>query len=201
MSPGACRTGNQSGKSGTGHGDAEFHRTCCGSDGRRARTVAQGYGRIVMTTSTGVFGLSRGLSYSAAKAGVIGLGRCAAVAGEPHGIKVNMIAPVAVTRLAGDEKPDSGGEHVEAFMTTDAAAPMVGYLAHEQCPVSGEIFTAGAGRFDRIFIASTPGWVKQGGIATIEDIAANWDAITGESGYHVSRSLDDWMAAFMSHAA
>ena len=34
--------------------------------------VAQGYGRIVMTTSTGVFGLPANLAYATAKGGVIG---------------------------------------------------------------------------------------------------------------------------------
>ena len=37
--------------------------------------VQQGYGRIVMTTSVGVFGLLENLSYATAKAGVIGLTR------------------------------------------------------------------------------------------------------------------------------
>ena len=47
-------------------------------------------------------------------------------------------------------------------MAPDLVAPMVAFLAHEDCPVSGEIYTAGAGRFARIFIASTPGYVHSG---------------------------------------
>jgi len=69
--------------------------------------VEQGYGRVVLTTSSGLFGFDNNLSYAAAKAGVVGLARSAKLAGEPHGIKVNLIAPAAQTRMAGgDPLPD-----------------------------------------------------------------------------------------------
>ena len=51
--------------------------------------VDQGYGRIVMTTSTGMFGLPTNTSYATAKGGVVGLSRSLATAGAAHGIKVN----------------------------------------------------------------------------------------------------------------
>ena len=44
--------------------------------------VAQQYGRVVMTISTGVFGEAQTVHYSTAKAGVIGLTRSLAVAGK-----------------------------------------------------------------------------------------------------------------------
>ena len=68
-------------------------------------------------------------------------------------------------------------------MAPELVAPMVAYLAHEDCPVSGEIYAAGAGRFARIFIASTPGYVHGGPAPTIEDVAAHWAAINDETGY------------------
>ena len=46
-------------------------------------------------------------------------------------------------------------------MSPDLVAPMAAFLAHEDCPVSGEIYAAGAGRFARIFIASTEGYVQR----------------------------------------
>ncbi len=58
--------------------------------------VEQGYGRIVMTTSSGIFGLPKNLSYATAKGGVIGLTRSIATMSEAHGIKVNLIAPAAL---------------------------------------------------------------------------------------------------------
>lgn len=162
----------------------------------------QGYGRIVMTTSSGIFGLPNNTSYATAKAGVIGLTRSLALAGARHGIKVNLIAPAAFTRMAGPAGDE--GEPVEpgsgfAAMSPDLVAPMAAFLAHETCPVSGEIYAAGAGRFARIFLASTPGYVHAGPEPTIEDVVANWATINDESGYYVPTDLMSWSEAFMAH--
>ncbi len=164
--------------------------------------VEQGYGRIVMTTSTGIFGLPENVSYATAKAAVIGLTRSLTLAGADHGIKVNLIAPAALTRMAGQpaEEADSpGGRGGPVPMSPDLVAPMVAYLAHEACPVSGEIYAAGAGRFARIFIASTPGYVHPTPTPSIEDVAENWAAINDEVGYSIPADLMAWSAAFTAH--
>ena len=155
--------------------------------------VEQGYGRIVMTTSAGFFGLPKNLGYATAKGGVIGMTRSLSVAGARHDIKVNLIAPAATTRMAGgpsDAVPDMPPEQV---------APMVAFLAHEDCPVTGEIYAAGAGRFARIFVASTEGWVHTDGEPTIEDVADHWAAINDESGYYIPTGLIDWSTHFTGH--
>jgi NAD(P)-dependent dehydrogenase (short-subunit alcohol dehydrogenase family) len=154
--------------------------------------VDQGYGRIVMTTSTGMFGLPDNLSYATAKAAVIGLTRSLTTAGAAHGIKVNLIAPAAFTRMAG-------GGPGDPQMAPELVAPMVALLAHEACPVSGEIYAAGAGRFARIFIASTEGYVQAGSEPTIEDVAEHWATINDETGYYVPADLTAWSATFMAH--
>ena len=82
-------------------------------------------------------------------------------------------------------------------MSPDLVAPMAAFLAHEACPVNGELYEAGAGRFSRIFIASTPGYVSAD--ATIEDVAAHWGAINDEQGYTVPSDLPDWSTAFLAH--
>jgi NAD(P)-dependent dehydrogenase (short-subunit alcohol dehydrogenase family) len=150
-----------------------------------------GYGRIVMTTSSGIFGLPNNTSYATAKAAVIGLTRSLVAAGAQHGIKVNLIAPAAMTRMAGRGGP--------ADMTPELVAPMAAYLAHEACPVTGEIYSAGAGRFARLFIAETQGYVHPAPDATIEDVARHWRAINDETGYSVPADLMSWSAAFLSH--
>jgi NAD(P)-dependent dehydrogenase (short-subunit alcohol dehydrogenase family) len=188
--------------------------------------VEQSYGRIVMTTSTGVFGLPQNLSYAAAKGGVIGLTRSLATAGAKRGIKVNAIAPAAFTRMAGpapesaatDDMASSGSaalrsvrtdnmapsgsaalRSVRTDMRADLVAPMVAYLAHEDCPVNGEIYAAGAGRFARIFIASTQGYVHAGSPPTVEDVAEHWAAINDETDYFVPADLMTWSTAFTAH--
>jgi NAD(P)-dependent dehydrogenase (short-subunit alcohol dehydrogenase family) len=156
-----------------------------------AHLAEQGYGRIVMTTSSGIFGLKNNTSYAAAKAGVIGLTRSLALAGAPKGILANLIAPAAMTRMAGGV--DSPG------MAPELVAPMAAYLAHESCPVNGEMYAAGAGRFARIFLATTEGYVHPGDIVTIEDVAAHWAEINDEAGYSVPSDLREWSARFLAH--
>ncbi len=153
------------------------------------RMVEQGYGRIVMTTSSGIFGLRNNAAYAAAKAGIIGLTRSLADAGLRLGIKVNAVAPAAATRMAGNFDASA--------MAADFVAPMVAFLAHEDCPVTGSVYAAGAGRFTKLFIASTEGWV--GKEPSVEDVADNWAAINDEAGYYVPASLREWSAAFMDH--
>jgi NAD(P)-dependent dehydrogenase (short-subunit alcohol dehydrogenase family) len=156
--------------------------------------VERGYGRIVMTTSSGIFGLPKNLSYAAAKGGIIGLTRSIATMSEAHGIKVNLIAPAAMTRMAG---PAADADDATSPMAPGQVAPLVAFLAHEACPVNGEMYAAGAGRFARIFIASTPGYIAAE--PTIEDVAEHWDEINDEEGYVVPLDLPDWSTSFLAH--
>jgi NAD(P)-dependent dehydrogenase (short-subunit alcohol dehydrogenase family) len=155
--------------------------------------VKQDYGRVVMTTSSGIFGLPNNTSYAAAKGGIIGLTRSLATAGTPHGIRVNAIAPAAGTRMAGNAAGAPGP------MAAELVAPMAAYLAHESCPVTGEIYAAGAGRFARLLIAQTPGYVHPGEAPTIEDVALQWDAINDERGFVVPNGLMAWSKMFLAH--
>jgi NAD(P)-dependent dehydrogenase (short-subunit alcohol dehydrogenase family) len=152
----------------------------------------QGYGRIVNTTSSGMFGLPNNTSYATAKAAVIGLTRSLAVAGAKRGIKVNLIAPAAITRMAG-------GAGDAPAMAPELVAPMTAFLAHEDCPVTGEIYAAGAGRFARIFIATTPGYLHEGSSVTVEHVAEHWAEINDERGYTIPANLMKWSATFLDH--
>lgn len=112
-----------------------------------------GYGRIVLTSSIGaLYGNHAVANYAAAKAGVLGLSNVAAVEGAAHGVLSNVIVPAAVTRMAD-------GLDISAYppMGPDLVAPVVGWLAHESCSISGEILTAIAGRVARVLIAETAG--------------------------------------------
>ena len=100
------------------------------------------------------------------------------------------------TNLSPDEIPRAS---MATTMAPELVAPMVAFLAHEDCPVTGEIYTAGFRRFARLFLASTPGYVHPDAAPTIEDVAAQWATINDEAGYAVPADLMSWSAAFMAH--
>ncbi len=132
---------------------------------------AAGYGRIVLTSSIGgLYGNHNVANYAAAKAGVIGLSNVAALEGAADGVTCNVIVPAAVTRMAE-------GIDTSAYppMGPDLVAPVVGWLAHESCAVSGELFIALAGRVARAVIAESPGVCRPSW--TIEDVGEYSDAI------------------------
>lgn len=132
---------------------------------------AAGYGRIVLTSSIGgLYGNHNVANYAAAKAGVIGLSNVAALEGAAEGVRCNVIVPAAVTRMAE-------GIDTSAYppMGADLVAPVVGWLAHESCSVTGELFIALAGRVARAVIAESPGVSRPSW--TIEEVGSHLDAI------------------------
>jgi NAD(P)-dependent dehydrogenase (short-subunit alcohol dehydrogenase family) len=130
-----------------------------------------GYGRIVLTSSIGgLYGNHGVANYAAAKAGVIGLSNVAALEGAAYGVTCNVIVPAAVTRMAA-------GIDTSAYppMGPELVAPVVGWLAHETCSVTGEVFIALAGRVARAVIAESPGVHRPAW--TVEDVGEHLDAI------------------------
>jgi NAD(P)-dependent dehydrogenase (short-subunit alcohol dehydrogenase family) len=130
-----------------------------------------GYGRIVLTSSIGgLYGNHNVANYAAAKAGVIGLSNVAALEGAAAGVRCNVIVPAAVTRMAD-------GIDTSAYppMGSELVAPVVGWLAHESCSVTGELFIALAGRVARAVIAESPGVCRPSW--TVEDVGSHLDAI------------------------
>ncbi len=130
-----------------------------------------GYGRIVLTSSIGgLYGNHGVANYAAAKAGVIGLSNVAALEGAADGVTCNVIVPAAVTRMAA-------GIDTSAYppMNPELVAPVVGWLAHESCSVTGEMFIALAGRVARAVIAESPGVQRPSW--TVEDVGEYLAAI------------------------
>ena len=167
--------------------------------------VRQGYGRVVTTTSTGMFGLADNLAYATAKGALIGFTRSLAVEAASHGILVNCIAPNAVTRPSTSAaKPNittapQDPARAQA-MQAGLVSPMVAYLAHEDCPVNGEILVAGGHRFARWFLGVTPGYQSASeGAPTVEEIAGHWAEINDQDGYYVPENLHGWASRFLGH--
>ncbi|OBI40030.1 SDR family NAD(P)-dependent oxidoreductase [Mycobacterium colombiense] len=130
-----------------------------------------GYGRIVLTSSIGgLYGNHNVANYAAAKAGVIGLSNVVALEGAAEGVRCNAIVPAAVTRMAE-------GIDTSAYppMGAELVAPVVGWLAHETCSVTGELFIALAGRVARAVIVESPGVSRPSW--TIEEVGSHLDAI------------------------
>ena len=118
----------------------------------------QGYGRIVNTSSAaGIFGNFGQANYGAAKMGLVGFTRVLAVEGAKNNIKANAIAPVAKTRMT----EELFGEAMDK-LSPELVTPIVTYLAHEDCSVSGEVYSVGGGRVARIFVGVTPGHFDAG---------------------------------------
>jgi NAD(P)-dependent dehydrogenase (short-subunit alcohol dehydrogenase family) len=114
------------------------------------RLREQNYGRIVNTTSgTGMFGNFGQSNYGAAKAGLMGLTRVLSIEGERNNVRVNAIAPIAHTRMTETQIPDE--------MVPELISPLVAYLCHASCEITGQAYSVGGGRVSRLFLGMTTG--------------------------------------------
>ena len=113
---------------------------------------AQRHGRVVVTTSSaGRYG-NHGLgAYSASKGAIEMLMRSLAAEGAGSGIRVNAISPYALTQMTEAHL----APEVAASLTPAAVAPMVAWLASDECTANGEVIVAGGGRFRRGFSVET----------------------------------------------
>ncbi len=154
--------------------------------------VDAGYGRIVMTTSSGMFGLPTNISYATAKAGVIGLTRSLAMAGAAHGIKVNLIAPAAVTRMAGGAGPSA--------MAPELVAPMAAYPGPRGVPGDRRDLRGRCRALRPPLHRLRRGYVHPGaGRRRSRTWPRTGPTINDESGYMVPSDLMSWSARFMDH--
>ena len=136
-------------------------------------------GSIVNTSSTsGLNGNFGQCNYGAAKAGIFGLSRCLSLEGQKYGIRVNVLAPVAYTRLTAD-LPGMSDPSLERRMAPKLVAPLVVYLASDLSKaVTGRTFFVGGGRIAEMRMVTAVGVTKaeQGGLWTPEEIAARMSA-------------------------
>jgi NAD(P)-dependent dehydrogenase (short-subunit alcohol dehydrogenase family) len=175
---------------------------------------ARGYGRIVLcSSSTGVFGRRFGSNYSAAKAGLMGLGRTLALEGAEFGIRTNCLLPIARSSVQKYRAtfPEAMMEDYKVLglprplpeeATTERLVPLPTYLASRECAVNGEAFSGGGGRYARVFVGVTDGWLSEtDSYPTAEDIADHLGEIEDRSSFMVPNSIYDELRSIADRIA
>ena len=136
----------------------------------------QGFGRIVMTTSSsGLFGNFGQANYGAAKMALVGLMQTLSIEGQKNDIRVNCLAPTAHTRMT----EDLGAALPLDQLGPELVSPGLVHLVAEDAPTRC-ILAAGAGGFERAYVTLTQG-IRATGADAREQIAARFDAISDRS--------------------
>jgi NAD(P)-dependent dehydrogenase (short-subunit alcohol dehydrogenase family) len=135
---------------------------------------AQGYGRIVLTSSaSGVYGNFGQANYGAAKAAMIGLMNVLHQEGAKSDIRVNTLVPTAATAMTRELLPEAA----LALLAPECVTPAVLFLAGRDAP-SRVIMSAGAGVFNVTHIVEGPGVYLPEAVRTPEEIAARFAEIS-----------------------
>ena len=138
----------------------------------------QGYGRIVMTTSSsGLYGNFGQANYAAAKMGLVGLMQTLALEGVKHGIRVNCVAPTAATRMMEGILP----QEQLTLLRPELVSPAVLALVSEAAPTRA-IVCAGAGGFELANISLTQGIHLAGATLSAENLLAQWAQVADRNG-------------------
>jgi hypothetical protein len=125
--------------------DVHFFGTVMVTQAAWPHLAKQGYGRVINTVSTTIYGLPHWSAYAAAKGALFAFTRTLAQEAPP-GIRVNAVAPGAGTRMAMESGIDAAiVEHLKKNFPPEAVAPVVAFLAHESCTLNGETFGASGG--------------------------------------------------------
>ncbi|PPI99911.1 KR domain-containing protein [Nocardia nova] len=134
--------------------------------------------RIVNTISQAMLGNPGMSHYGGSKGAVFGLTRNLALEGLDKGIKVNAVAPGAGTRMA-EAAADTLSPEIMEYMRTsllpEHIAPVVAYLLHPSCDVTGEVFNVAGGIVNRLALVNTVGIHDPG--LTVESVAERFDQV------------------------
>jgi NAD(P)-dependent dehydrogenase (short-subunit alcohol dehydrogenase family) len=150
-----------------------------------------GYGRVLVTASNaGILGNFGQTNYGAAKMGLVGLARVLAQEGARHNIKANVLAPIARTRMTEELLGP-----LASMLDPGLVAPVAAWLVSEECPVTGEIFSAGGGRVARFFVGLTEGYASPD--LTLEDVRDHFGQIRDEAGYSAPSGVVDELSSLV----
>lgn len=161
------------------------------------------YGRLVfVSSSAGVFGQPGLAGYTESKMGMLGLMNEAAIEGAEFGITANAIMPMGDTRMAaaimGDAARTPDGRAFMETLRLDQVAPLVAYLAGEQCTSTHKVLSAFRGRVAALHIGVTRGWFSPNATFSAEDVATHMSEITDMAGMLEPASIFDEIEYTMS---
>jgi len=157
----------------------------------------QGYGRIVMTSSSsGLYGNFGQANYGTAKMAMVGLMNVLAQEGEKSNVRVNSIAPTAATAMTEGLIP----ENILELMAPETVTPAVLALCAEDAP-NRTILCAGAGGYAATRIYETKGLYLEKEQQTPEGILANMDRITDAEGQEELQQSIQQTMKFVGYAA
>jgi NAD(P)-dependent dehydrogenase (short-subunit alcohol dehydrogenase family) len=130
--------------------------------------ASRGYGRLILTSSNTVFGRDEATAYGATKAAIIGLAKGLRLEADPLGIRVNVVCPLAASRLGGTAQEVFGD-----LADPELVAAVVVYLASIACTLNGEVLQAGGSHVARLFFGESSGWAKRKPTLTPEEVEAH----------------------------
>jgi len=157
----------------------------------------QRYGRFVfITSSAGIFGQPLTAHYAAAKGGLLGLTNVIAIEGAEHGILANTVLPFGYSRMVYETVPDPEQlRAASAFLQAiepDLVVPIVVFLASRACDFTHQSYSAGAGRYARVFVGLAEGWLAEPGRnPTADDVAAHLGQVSATEPFIVPGSIFD----------
>jgi NAD(P)-dependent dehydrogenase (short-subunit alcohol dehydrogenase family) len=146
--------------------------------------TGQKYGRIVLTTSSsGLYGNFGQTNYGAAKMALVGFMQSLAIEGLKHDIRVNCLAPTAVTRMTESLFPPD----MLAAFGPEAVVPAMLVLAGQDAP-NRTTLCAGAGGFASAHVTLTQGAYLGHGDNAPEALLEQLDAVRDRQGETVPAS-------------
>jgi NAD(P)-dependent dehydrogenase (short-subunit alcohol dehydrogenase family) len=115
-------------------------------------------------------------NYIAAKGGVVAFGLLCSVELAPYGVRSNVLCPRGQTRIATVYSSDGPGSYVEPPLSDPGHpannAPLVGYLAMQDCPLNGQVLLVIAGTIIAFQKWTPTARIEKHGRWNIDDIAA-----------------------------